>query len=66
MKDWQKRATYKYKENHIKRITLDLNYEKDAEIILWLSGKPNKTAAIKDALRPTAEAENLKNGIIIG
>lgn len=60
----QRQATYKYKSTHIKRITLDLNHSTDTDIITWLNDQPNKTRAIKNALRPIAQDWNKKNSII--
>lgn len=62
----QQLATYKYRDTHIRRITLDFNWSADVDILTWLTNQPNKTRAIKDALRPVAQDWNKKNGIITG
>lgn len=46
-----KKATIKYRDKNIKRMTLDLNKNTDSDIIEWLKSVDNKQGYIKDLIR---------------
>jgi len=43
------------------RFTLQLNSERDKELIAWLEAQPNKTDCIRRALRKLMEEERRQN-----
>lgn len=47
----QKKASLKYCRANTLPITLRLNRKTDADLIEWLENEPNKSQAIKEALR---------------
>ena len=54
-RDYAKRSGYKdqqkYAATHTKQIGIVLNTSTDADILQWLSEKPNKQGYIKDLIR---------------
>ena len=55
----QKRAVKKYRQKHIKSVTLQLNENTDADIIRHLDLAPNKQGYIKDLIRKDIESRIL-------
>ena len=47
----QRAAVKRYKDKNIRQINIDFNKVTDADILNWLDKQPNRSKAVKDALR---------------
>ena len=51
----KRRANAKWDKDHLVKVTIRLNREKDADILAWLDRQQSKQGAIKDAVRAWME-----------